>query len=107
MIDPVRERMEAYTHFVNTFHIGEDVLYNDIIYHIQDVNLLSSTAKISIPDENNICWESIWVEFNKLTKVKNQETLVVEFPIIKNFPNKKPEGLNIETFPDVFPMKKP
>lgn len=71
MIDPVRERMEAYTHYVNIFHIGEDVLYNDTIYHIQDVNLLSSIAKISIPDENNICWNSIWVEFNKLTKVKH------------------------------------
>jgi len=71
MIDPVRERMEAYTHCANIFHIGEDVLYNNKTYHIQDTDLFSNIAKISIPDENNICWESIWVEFNKLTKVKH------------------------------------
>ena len=70
MIDPVRERLEAYSHSAQMFYIGEKVLYNDKNYHVQDVNLLSSIAKIGIPDENNICWETIWVEFNKLTKAK-------------------------------------
>jgi len=71
MIDPVRERMEAYSHSASIVYIGETVLYSDKIYHVQDVNLLSGIAKIGIPDENDICWETIWVEFHKLTKVKH------------------------------------
>ena len=53
MIDPVRERLEAYSHTATS------------------------------------------------------EKIVVELPMIKNFPKERPEGLKAETFPDVYPMDKP
>lgn len=38
--------------------------------------------------------------------VKDDEKIIVELPIIKNFPN-KPEGLDIDTFPNIYPIEKP
>ena len=73
MIDPIRERLEAYTHSVNKStkipHIGTKVLYENDVYHVQDVNHLSMQAKIGIPDKNDIVWDIKWVDYSELNNI--------------------------------------
>lgn len=38
---------------------------------------------------------------------KKELETIVKLPIIKNFPSEKPIGLDIDSFPSVFPMNKP
>ena len=52
------------------FYIGQDVIYNSKKYHVQDTDYLNSTAKIGIPDENDLIWETIWIEFKNLKEME-------------------------------------
>ena len=52
-------------------YIGQDVIYNNKKYHVQDIDHLQMIAKIGIPDENNIIWEHKLIEFDNLLKIEN------------------------------------
>ena len=54
-----------------TPYIGQDVIYNNKKYHIQDVDHLQKMAKIGIPDEHDLIWEHKWIDFDKLSKIEN------------------------------------
>ncbi len=51
--------------------IGHRYIYNNKIVHCQDVNNLTLKALVGIPDQNNIVWETFWVDLSKLKEVEN------------------------------------
>lgn len=56
----------------NIFWVGEDVMYNGKKYHVQDTNALTGCAKIGVPDANGVVWDTVWVPFEELSKIKEQ-----------------------------------
>jgi hypothetical protein len=49
--------------------IGEDVDMDEKVrVHVQDSNFLCGYAKVGIPDENGIIWDSFWVSWDRLSK---------------------------------------
>lgn len=42
----------------------------DDIVHIQDTDFLLLSAKVGIPDLNNIVWDTAWVPFEHLQPLK-------------------------------------
>jgi hypothetical protein len=49
--------------------IGEEVLYNGIVHHVQDTNFLSQSALIGIPDHHGLIWDKFWVPWDQLMTV--------------------------------------
>lgn len=50
MIDPIRDRLEAYTHTAYPkIFIGDQVFYNNQSYYIRDLDLSQNIAKIFNP----------------------------------------------------------
>ncbi len=48
--------------------IGSKVLYQNTIYHVQDTNHLNMSARIGVPDDSGIIWETITVSYNEIQK---------------------------------------
>ena len=56
------------------FYIGEDCIMPDgRIGHIQDTNYLSLSAKVGVPDLNNIIWDAKWYFFDDLKKLEDND----------------------------------
>ena len=49
-------------------YIGEDVIVNGKLMHVQDTDYINQSAKVGIPDENGLIWETKWVPFSEVSK---------------------------------------
>ena len=81
--------------FGGVFWTGHDCLYYGKKYHVQDVNRLSQTLKIGIPDKYNLVWDSFWVDsytkdgdcikfFTNENETSKSIVLCGEYTIIEN-----------------------
>lgn len=46
--------------------IGHTYIHNDQVVHCQDRDNLAMSAKVGVPDENNIIWDPFWVFWSEL-----------------------------------------
>jgi hypothetical protein len=49
-------------------YIGDNVIFDSKLLHVQDVDYINQSAKIGAPDANGIVWNCKWVMFKLLIK---------------------------------------
>ena len=55
--------------------IGEDVILNGIVVHVQDRDLISHEAKVGEVDDNGLVLVTKWVHFDYLKSTKEDKEL--------------------------------
>ncbi len=79
------------------FYIGDTVIKNNQKYHIQDIDNINQVAKIGIPDNNGIVWESEWVYFLKISTTDKSRSKMKVKELIEKL-NEFDMDMDIEIF---------